>query len=217
MIAVTPRRELASRRAPWAGRLASLLARAGVRPNAVSLLSVVCACAGCAAFVATPAVGASTRAALFVLAAASIQLRLLCNLLDGMLAIEQGLQTSTGALYNEIPDRLADVLLLAGAGYAIRDLTGGLLLGSAAALLALFTAYVRVLGGSLGVTQQFLGPMAKQHRMFALTVGAIASSIEAARGIRPDAMVAALGVIVVGAVVTARRRIGAIARELEER
>src|SRR5262249_31552402 len=118
-----PRRELATRNASWAKRLASTLARAGVRPNAVSLLSVACACAGFAASVLVPAAPATTRAALFLAAAASIQLRLLCNLLDGMLAVEERLHARTGALYNEIPDRVADVVLLAGAGCAIRDLT----------------------------------------------------------------------------------------------
>ena len=44
-------------------------------------------------------------------------------------------------------------------------------LGWAAAVLAVLTAYVRVLGGSLGLTQHFIGPMAKQHRMFTLTLG----------------------------------------------
>jgi phosphatidylglycerophosphate synthase len=153
---------------------------------------------------------------LFIAAAASIQLRLLCNLLDGMLAVEERLRTATGALYNEVPDRIADVVLLVGAGCAVRDLPGGLLLGAAAAMLAVFTAYVRALGGSLGTTQYFSGPMAKQHRMFALTCGAIGSAVEAAFGTSAAAMAAALAVIIVGAAVTALRRLRSIARELEQ-
>ena len=43
----------------------------------------------------------------------------------------------------------------------------GSTLGWAAAVLALLTAYIRALSGSLGLPQRFLGPMAKQHRMFA--------------------------------------------------
>ena len=35
--------------------------------------------------------------------------------------------------------------------------------------------YIRALGGSLGLEQDFVGPMAKQHRMFVLTLGAIVS------------------------------------------
>ena len=50
--------------------------------------------------------------------AACVQLRLVCNLLDGMVAIEGGKSTATGALFNEIPDRLADPLFLVPLGYA---------------------------------------------------------------------------------------------------
>ena len=42
-------------------------------------------------------------------------------------------------------------------------------LGWAAATAAVFTAYVRLLGGSLGQVQRFTGPLAKQHRMALLT------------------------------------------------
>jgi len=81
----------------------------------------------------------------------------------------------------------------------------------------MFTAYVRVLAGALAATQRFIGPMAKQHRMFVLTLAAVVSAIEAMAGLPADAMRVALGVIVIGAVVTAWRRIGWIARELEAR
>ena len=43
--------------------------------------------------------------ALLLLAAAGIQLRLLCNLLDGMLAVEEGFKSKTGDIYNDLPDR----------------------------------------------------------------------------------------------------------------
>ncbi len=34
---------------------------------------------------------------------AGIQLRLLCNMLDGMIAVDTNHRTKTGELYNEIP------------------------------------------------------------------------------------------------------------------
>jgi len=217
MITALPRRELATRRASWAKRLASLLARLGVQPNAVSMMSIAFSFAALASFALAPRVNGSARAALFIAAAAATQLRLLCNLLDGMLAVEGGLKTRTGELFNEIPDRVADVVILAGAGCSIPDLAGGFALGAAAAIAAMFTAYVRVLAGALGGTQRFIGPMAKQHRMFVLTVGAIVSAIEAAAGLPAEAMRVALGVIIIGAVATAWRRIESIAAELEAR
>jgi hypothetical protein len=42
-------------------------------------------------------------------------------------------------------------------------------LGWAAALVAVFVAYVRALGASVGAGQLFLGPMAKPHRMALMT------------------------------------------------
>ena len=48
-----------------------------------------------------------------------IQLRLIANLLDGLVAVEGGKRTPTGELYNEAPDRIADTAVLVGAGYAV--------------------------------------------------------------------------------------------------
>jgi phosphatidylglycerophosphate synthase len=214
---VTERRELRTRNAGWARLLARQLARFGVRPNAVSIASVVCAAGAGICLAASPVTGGNARAALLLAAAALVQLRLLCNLLDGMLAVEQGLATRTGVLYNEIPDRIADVLVLAGAGYAIASEPWGAALGWTAAVLALFTAYVRVLGGSLGVTQSFAGPMAKQHRMFTLTAAAMTSATEAWLGLPMRAMPLGLSIVLAGSIVTAARRIHRIARELEAR
>ena len=133
-----PRRVLATREAAWAKALARWLGRAGVRPNSVSLAGVVFAFSGCAGFVVVPDLVGGARALTLVLTAAAIQLRLLCNLLDGMLAVEEGFKSKTGEIYNDLPDRVADVLILVGAGYSLRDLavwrrrSGGL-----AAVLAL--------------------------------------------------------------------------------
>jgi phosphatidylglycerophosphate synthase len=139
-------------------------------------------------------------------AAAAIQLRLLCNLLDGMLAIEHNLRSKSGEIFNEMPDRIADVLILIGAGYAVRTLGAGVTLGWAAAILALFTAYVRVFAGSLGLTQHFIGPMAKQHRMFTLTMGTLASVAEALLQQPLFGLYVGLVIIVVGSLVTTIRR-----------
>ena len=211
------RRELRTRKAGWAQLLARQLARLGVRPNAVSIASVVCAAAAGICLAISPVVRGGARTALLLAAAAFVQLRLLCNMLDGMLAVEEGLATRTGVLYNEIPDRVADVFVLAGAGYAGASAPWGAALGWTAAALALFTAYIRVLGGSLGLTHSFAGPMAKQHRMFTVTVAAIASAIEASLGLPMRALPIGLSIVVAGSIVTAARRIHRIARELEAR
>ena len=50
-------------------------------------------------------------------------------------------------------------------------------LGWFCALLAAICAYVRLLGGTLGQPQDFGGPMAKPHRMAALTIGCLVATI----------------------------------------
>src|SRR5438105_2817615 len=47
---------------------------------------------------------------LYLTAAGCIQLRLLCNLLDGMVAIEGGFRSRSGEVFNELPDRVSDVV-----------------------------------------------------------------------------------------------------------
>jgi phosphatidylglycerophosphate synthase len=213
----TARRQLATRRAGWAVTLARWLARRGVRPNAVSIAGIVFAAAAGIAFALVPNLDAGRRAALLVAAAAGIQLRLLCNLLDGMLAVEEGLKSTTGDIYNEVPDRIADIFILLGAGYSIRDLSYGVTLGWAAALVAVLTAYVRVFAGSLGVTQHFIGPMAKQHRMFTLTVATLLAAGETLAGLPARAIRIGLAVIIAGSIVTAIRRTLRIAAEVQSR
>ena len=202
----TNRRALATRDAAWPIAIARSLARRGITPNTVSLLGVAFAIAAGAALAVGSAPVLVPRTAPLLIAAACVQLRLLCNLLDGMLAVEMRLKTSTGELFNDLPDRIADVVILVGAGYAIRDQPYGLTLGWAAAVMALFTAYVRVLGGSLGLTQHFAGPMAKQHRMFTVTLAAILAAGETLLGLPARAMVCGLTAITVGSLITIVRR-----------
>jgi hypothetical protein len=65
---------------------------------------------------------------------------------------------------------------------------------------------VRVLAGSLGLSQHFIGPMAKQHRMFTLTMGTLVSAAEALRQRPMFGIYLGLVIIVAGALVTAVRR-----------
>ena len=95
-----------------------------------------------------------------------IILRLLANMFDGMVAVESGKSSAIGELYNELPDRISDAIIFISAGFASGSSPH---LGYIAALLAILIAYTRTLGNFMGVTQLFLGPMAKSHRMFTLS------------------------------------------------
>ena len=211
----SPRRYLRTRERRSARELARALGNAGVRPNGVSVLSIVFA-AG-AGFALWLAGDPESGWALLVVAAAGIQLRLLCNMLDGLLAVEGGYKSAVGDLYNEIPDRIADAVIFIGAGFSVGAFPYGEALGWIAALLAIFTAYIRLLAGSLGATQLFIGPMAKQHRMFTLTVGCLAGAVEQAVTGTHRSLYIALLVIVLGTLVTAARRISRLAAEMKSR
>lgn len=209
------RRPLKSRGTRWAARAASRLAAAGVRPNTVSFLSVVFAGLAGACFVSTRHAPVATKSLFFVLGAVCIQLRLLCNLFDGMIAVEGGQKTKSGEIFNDLPDRIADPAILVSAGYAAPLFVWAPTIGWLAGSLAILTAYVRVLGGSTGVTQSFMGPMAKQHRMAILTAAALAAAALAPWHWHSHVMVVALGLVAAGCVVTAVRRTIRIVRELE--
>lgn len=198
------RRPLKTRSKGWARALAQALQRFGFSPNAVSSIGVLFAAGGAACFLL-----AGHGRGWWLGAAAGIQLRLLANMLDGLIAVEGGRASATGPLFNELPDRIEDALLLVAAGYAAQVPA----LGYGAALLAFATAYIRMTGGALGFAQDFVGPMAKQHRMFVLTVGAAASAA------LPDRRVIALALwlIVAGAALTCAIRTRRIARQLAAR
>ena len=184
--------------------IAATLVRSSLTPNAISVLSIVFAAAGAAALLWWPAWGAWA-------CALGIQLRLLCNLFDGMVAVEGGKSSATGALYNEVPDRVADSVLLVALGYA----AGLPWAGWAAALLAALTAYIRTLGGALGQPQDFRGPMAKQHRMALMSLACVAAPIEAMAIGSSYSLVVAVLVIAAGSLLTCGTRLRAIAQRLE--
>ena len=200
------RRPIAARASGWARSISAALARSSVTPNQISMLSIVFAALGALMlWLATPLA--------LVVAAACIQLRLVCNLLDGMVAMEGGKKTPTGALYNEFPDRVADSLLIVALGYAC----GAAWLGWLGALAAALTAYVRLAGGSLGLPQDFRGPMAKQHRMAVLTVACLLGAAELAFAQTYWALRIAAWIIALGALLTCATRSRAITAALHAR
>jgi|SRR5438270_8073500 len=217
METVTARRPLKTRQAAWAGALARLLVRWRVSPNAISIASVFFALAGATALYFSANFAGGGRALLLVLVVAGIQGRLLCNMLDGMVAIEGGRHTKSGEVFNDLPDRIADALIFIAAGYAARQHPFGVDLGYLAAVLSIFTAYVRMLGGASGLKQSFMGPMAKQHRMAVLTAACLLSIFETRFFAAGKVLWAALIVINLGCLVTIWRRTVRIARELESR
>jgi phosphatidylglycerophosphate synthase len=210
------RRPIQARDTKWAAAIAQWLTKAGFRPNQISLLSIgFAAVAGACLLGSGQAEATWVRCLLLLSAAAGIQLRLLCNLFDGMVAVEGGFKTRSGEIFNEFPDRFSDLLVFLGAGYALAPTWWGVELGWTAALLAVLTAYIRALGGSAGASQQFCGPMAKPQRMAVMTAACLLSVPEVLLRWQVSMLTCALGIVVLGCVVTLWRRTVRVVKELE--
>jgi phosphatidylglycerophosphate synthase len=192
--------------------LAGALARGGVSPNSISVAGMVSGIAAGGTLAAAGLLPEGGQRLAWLAAAAFVQLRLLANMLDGMVAVEGGKVSSVGELYNEVPDRVSDAATLLGVGFAPG---GDVVLGCLAACAALFTAYIRAMGKAAGATSQFCGPMAKQHRMFLVTLCALYIALtptdwQPAWGL-PRAF---LILILVGSLLTALRRLRRVAGQL---
>ncbi len=214
----SPRRNIKTRDTKWAQNLAKFIAsKTNLTPNSISVLSVFFSIIAFIAYCGyiIPVYPHKLQFLLPLIALIAIQLRLLCNLLDGMVAIECGKKSAVGDIFNEFPDRISDSFILIGIGIA-----GGscysFILGIFAALFAMFTAYTRVLGGAIGVNQYFIGPMAKQHRMALITV---ANIICAACFNVPNINIYLYPIfsiiVILGCIITVYRRIKNIANDLK--
>lgn len=203
------RRPLKSRGTEWAKWLAGKLVDCGVSANAISVMSAMFAllAGGLVVLIAVRGL----PAVLFLVVGVLIQCRLICNLMDGMVAIEGGKKSVVGDLFNEVPDRVADLAILVPFGL----LAGGwgVHLGWLAGALAVMTAYVRLQGASLTGVHEFCGPMAKPQRM------ALVTGLCVLLGVFPGlgwCVVYVLGVVVLGEVLTVWRRLSRISIRLRE-
>lgn len=241
-VADAHRRPIPGRKHGASIALAKLCVRAGVTANAVSIIGLVAATIAGASLAATswsaPAAASIPHWALYLAAALLIPVRLVCNMIDGLIAVEMEERSRTGELYNEIPDRLADVAVLVGAGYAAGSLPW---LGYVAGMLALLITYIRALGRGLGFPSDYRGPMAKQQRMVlvmlasaalaVLSLGrwevpyltpSLAGVIPASDGSAtpplssPGLLAWTLGLIIAGCVATGVRRVSLLSRRLRE-
>jgi CDP-diacylglycerol--glycerol-3-phosphate 3-phosphatidyltransferase len=87
-------------------------------------------------------------------------------------------------------------------------------LGWAAALLAALAAYIRAVGGSLGLPQDFSGIMAKPQGMALLTFGLAAQAVEGPLAGTRYSLLAAGLLIAAGSAVTCWTRSRAIVQRL---
>ncbi len=203
------RRPLTSRNSAWAARLASWAVRKGLTPNQISQASMAFAATGFALYWLSTQGNGIVQFLCLILAAATLQARLVCNLIDGMVAIEGGRGAKDGPFWNEAPDRASDLLFFTGAGLAAGQPELGLL----AACLAIATAYIRELGRAEGFPPDFSGPFAKPQRMAFLTAGTVLAALYATHW----TLTVTLWVIAAGTAATVIRRSWTLVERLKSR
>lgn len=192
----------------WLKKLSKHFADTGVSPNMISFMSLVFAAGS--ALAAAHAVNGGGRISILI-AAVFILLRLACNVMDGMVALESDKKSKTGELWNDVPERFADVAIILGAGYLAQAHSHAMDLAWANGVLAVMTAYLRVMGASLKSPQYNLGPMGKTHRMALMIIAFIAEAIY------PTGIIcyAALWIMLFGQVITCTRRLFRVADDLK--
>ncbi|WP_299533756.1 CDP-alcohol phosphatidyltransferase family protein [uncultured Streptomyces sp.] len=150
---------------PWyADRLSGVraaLVRRTVSPDALTAAGVVCGAAAGASLAWLPAGIAALPVAVLLAG------RLAFANLDGALARETGRTTRRGAILNELGDRAADLLALAGF-LALAPLWLVLL----AALAATLPSWVSLAGAAAGAPRLNGGPVGKTERCLLVVVAA---------------------------------------------
>lgn len=174
-----------------------------VHPDAITAAAIPVSLAGglCLAF--------SDRAPILLLGVPFLAAaRLVLNLLDGLVARRTRTSHALGEVWNEVGDRVCDILILGGLAF-VPAVDPRLALG--ALIAALLASYAGVAARAAGGTRQFGGVMSKPGRM--ITVG-IAAPLAFVAG---DARWLAVGaaVVLAGALLTLAARLRASWRELE--
>jgi phosphatidylglycerophosphate synthase len=146
------RRPIKTRASAWAHSFAAELARDRVSPDLISGIGLACAVVGFGALALSGLSEGAARVVWLGLAFITIQLRLLANMLDGMVGVEHGKASPVSPIWNALPDPITDGLFFVGAGYGaiLAEPNLGPAFGWLCALLAAVTAYVRLLRTSLG-------------------------------------------------------------------
>lgn len=182
--------------------LVELCVRRRIRPDTLTLAAVIVSFVGAAAIGASPAVPV-----LLLLVPVAAAVRLVLNLLDGAVARRTAAGHPRGELYNEVGDRVGDVLLL-GAPALLPGVEGrAILLG---VLLAVLASYVGITVRAAGGPRLYHGILAKPGRMVLLAVAAPVSLAAGAVAWNGYAIV-----LIVGAGLTLAVRARTAVRDLE--
>ncbi|PCJ99188.1 MAG: CDP-diacylglycerol--glycerol-3-phosphate 3-phosphatidyltransferase [Zetaproteobacteria bacterium] len=195
------RRPLKARSWAIMQKSAQWISKKNITPNQISIASIAFSGIAGLLFLLFPIAGSALWFYVLLILLCFVG-RAFCNILDGLVAVEGGKATASGELFNDIPDRISDVLIIVGAGYAAGIPT----LGWLAAVLAVMTAYVRTLGRGLGAPTDFQGPMAKLQRMLLISAACFLAPIEAMFWEQGYILALSLIIISIGCVITIWKR-----------
>ena len=109
------RRPLKARSWAIIQKAAGWISQKDVTPNQISIASIAFSGLAGLLFLLFPVAGSALwfYALLILLCFLG---RAFCNILDGLVAVEGGKSIPSGELFNDIPDRISDVLIIVGAG-----------------------------------------------------------------------------------------------------
>jgi phosphatidylglycerophosphate synthase len=197
-------------------KFARFCAGVGVTPNQLSIASIFFSLLAGACYFLVPRYS-GYEAELYLLAVAFICIRALCNLADGLVAIEYGRQTRSGEIYNDAPDRISDIFILVGAGFSVKGHPWATHIGWLAASMAVMTAYIRVLGRSVGARSYFTGPMAKNGRFWTIVLASLLETLSRFFTFGFSIIYYSLWIIAVGSAITCLHRLRLIVNEIGAR
>ena len=176
--------------------IARLLLRLGVSPDVVTLVGTLATCSAALWF--------APRGEL-IIAALTVTVFALFDLLDGTMARMSGRVSKFGAFLDSTLDRIADAVVF-GAVILYFAGPGDSVFGQAMALLCLVTgvstSYARARAESLGFTAR-VGLMERADRLVLLGIGAIAAELSA----RPEVLAWALALLGLLSTITVVQRI----------
>ncbi len=149
--------------------------RAGLGPDAVSVLAFGMAVAAAGAFY----LGGTADAIWYVVAAALVLANGWLDVVDGALAREQGVASPAGDLLDHVLDRYADIVVVAG----IAAGEGAFLLGFAAVTGVVMTSYLGTQAQAVGLDRVYGGLVGRADRLAIIgLVGVLAYALPGGYG-----------------------------------
>ncbi len=180
----------------------NMLIGMGITPNGASIIGMLLGILSGLAFYLTRIYS------MFWLAGATLVfLRSAFNIFDGMIAEKTGNRTASGVFLNDFTDRVADMAMLIGLGYAQHSSP---IPGYLAALMALLTALTRLGGKVAGARMHYGGIMSKPIRMYIVIPAALLMAFHPVENLIPGILIA----ISAGSAITVVQRTWWILREL---